>query len=67
MIQTLVWSCMAEVTPLILYLILWILMFALTYKVLGLSVKESDYPGLSINYIYIMIALENCLGQFNYP
>ena len=59
---------MYECIPFTLYLQIWNLLFALTYKLLGMEIeRHKAFPGLTEFFAYFTLAFDNAMGGISTP
>ena len=60
--------CLKDIIPFSIYLIIWIIAMTLFYKVLGIDVDSSSYPGLSgSDWTIFLQVFENSIGNIASP
>lgn len=52
--RSIVWACVKEISAFILYIFILVLAFSLAYRVLGVNVETTEYPGVSSDLIYFI-------------
>ena len=46
-LRTLIIMCFIDILPFSSYMCMYLLMFAVMFKVLGVNISDSDYPGMN--------------------
>ena len=66
-LRTLIILCLSDITPFSCYMCMYLLMFAVFFKVLGVNVKADAYPGMNDFGMQFINTFENAIGNVQNP
>jgi len=67
LLRQLIIICIKDMMPFTIYMIMFLIMFALFYKVLGVNISQKDYPGMNDFGMFFMDTFENSIGNVYTP